>query len=157
MIQIYLQENRFGAVDSKLNEYKKQLKFPRKEAANSSVPRRAAIRRRNVFQETDSRRRVEGKRVALAVIDAESAAMFTRDGLSAEVVAGEVAILEPFDTAVAGVVFRPAIFHPEWAKVKTRDRGGIAIQNRVSDGNQTENNQSMRHRNFKLICRFTYT
>jgi hypothetical protein len=83
--------------------------------------------------------------------------MFTRDGLSAEVVAGEVAILEPFDTAVAGVVFRPAIFHPEWAKVKTRDRGGIAIQNRVSDGNQTENNQSMRHRNFKLICRFTYT
>jgi hypothetical protein len=140
VIQIYLQEDRFGAVDSKLNEYKKQLKFPRKEAANSSVPRRAAIRGWNVFQETDSRHRVVGKRVALSVIDAESAALFSRDGLSTQIVAGEVAILEPFDTAVTVVVFRPAIFHPEWAKVKTRDRAGIAIQNRVSDVNQTGNN-----------------
>ena len=81
-----------------------------------------------------------GKRVALAVIDADSDALFSWDGLSTQIVAGEVAILEPFDTAVAGVVFRPAIFHPEWAKVKTRDRRGIAIQNRVSDVNQTGNN-----------------
>ena len=124
----------------------KTLKFPRKESTNSSIPRGMVRWCWNVFQETNSSYTVVSEGIAAAVIDTESAALFSRNSLPAKVVTGIVAILEPFDTAVTGVVMRPSIFDREWAKVQSRDRRRIATDQWISV-NQTGIIRQWRHRN----------
>ena len=73
----------------------------------------------NVFQETDSRYGVVSEGIAIAIVDAESSALISGDGLPTKIITGKIAILVPFDAAIAGVVIRTSIFHREWDKIKT--------------------------------------
>ena len=139
------------------------LKSPREESANGSIPRWPVNRCWNLFQKTDSRNVIVSKGVALAIVDAESAALFSGDSLPAKIVAGIIAILEPFNSAFTRVVIRPSIslgLDRNWSSGRertegwTRNRRRIAIHQWISKY-WTYNKSGQLHSGI-IICRYLH-
>jgi hypothetical protein len=89
----------------------------------------------NLFQKTDSRNVIVSKGVAIAIVDAESAALFSWDSLPAKIVAGIIAILEPFNSAFTRVVMRPSIslgLDRNWSSGRERTEGWTRNRRRIA-------------------------